>query len=602
MWWKRDLSGPVVPRGVTSEDAYLSWFELDETQVLKHTLWYLIGTLWSATLGCAILVNGCRSSQRAARAPAQIGHPTSKNPTNAGNPVSTALRPATVERWGIFEIGLAGPSVGNPFIEVVLSAHFSQGERIIEVPAFYDGQGMYRVRFMPDTIGLWHYHTESNRPELDKRYGVLEVSPAGQANHGPVQVAHTFHFAYADGTPYRPVGTTAYSWNHRPAEVEEQTLKALASSPFNKLRMCVFPQTYGTDIMPPTYFPFAGEPTDPDYTRFNPEFFRHLEERVAQLSKLGIEADLILFHPYDDDNKWKLNAMPRDVEERYLRYLIARLGAYRNIWWSMANEFNLIQSKTDADWDEIFQIVADADVHSHLRSIHNGKEFYDHNKPWVTHVSIQNGFAVTNPGAAQIYRDVYEKPIVFDEVEYEGNHPRRWAQLSGQEMVHRFWAGTVVGTYVGHSEFFLQPDDATKLAWVATGGSLKGESPPRLAFLRKILDDSPTRGIEPIDKWWHPNVGGQPGEYYLIYLGRESLGSWPFHLYHTGISDGDVFEVDVIDTWDMKITPVSHQFVAKRKDHYSFGDSGNRVVKLPNKPGIVLRVRRVAQAQQARDL
>jgi hypothetical protein len=29
---------------------------------------------------------------------------------------------------------------------------------------------------------------------------------------------------------------------------------------------------------------------------------------------------------------------------------------------------------------------------------------------------------------------------VYDEVEYEGNSDRRWAQLSGRELVHRFWA------------------------------------------------------------------------------------------------------------------------------------------------------------------
>jgi len=36
-------------------------------------------------------------------------------------------------------------------------------------------------------------------------------------------------------------------------------------------------------------------PHDWDFARFNPEFFRHYEKRLAQLRDLGVEADIILF-------------------------------------------------------------------------------------------------------------------------------------------------------------------------------------------------------------------------------------------------------------------------------------------------------------------
>jgi hypothetical protein len=41
-----------------------------------------------------------------------------------------------------------------------------------------------------------------------------------------------------------------------------------------------------------------------------------------------------------------------------------------------------------------------------------------------------------------VYRDVYNKPIVFDEVNTR-KHPQRWGDLSAEEMVHRFWQGTI---------------------------------------------------------------------------------------------------------------------------------------------------------------
>jgi hypothetical protein len=83
----------------------------------------------------------------------------------------------------------------------------------------------------------------------------------------------------AGGVPARqadlPVGTTAYVWTHQGDELEEQTLRTLAESPFNKPRMCVFPKAFLYNTNEP-----------------------HLERRIGEPARLGIEADLILFHPY----------------------------------------------------------------------------------------------------------------------------------------------------------------------------------------------------------------------------------------------------------------------------------------------------------------
>jgi hypothetical protein len=261
------------------------------------------------------------------------------------SPIVHAAAPESAEQWGIFELELRGPSDGNPFLDVAVSATFTDGSRAVAVDGFYDGEGVYRVRFMPETVGAWRYETKSNVPALAGQRGAFAVTPAAAGNHGPVRVANTYHFAHADGAPYRELGTTCYSWTHRPEALEERTLRTLAASPFNKLRMCVFPQSHGTKTMPPPRLPFAGAPDAPDYARFNPEFFRHLEKRVGELRGLGIECDLILFHPYADHDEWKLKHMPPEVEERYLRYIVARLAAYRNVWWSLANEYDFIATR-----------------------------------------------------------------------------------------------------------------------------------------------------------------------------------------------------------------------------------------------------------------
>ena len=240
-----------------------------------------------------------------------------------------------IERWGIVELVLEGPANGNPFIDVTLSARFSYQNRVLEPDGFYDGanedgsSGVYRVRFMPDTPGEWRYVTKSNVSELDGQQGQFTCVEASEGNQGPVRVNNTFHFAYADGTPFYSFGTTCYAWAHQGDELEEQTLETLKKAPFNKMRMCVFPKDYIYNENEPVYYPFeCDEKGQSDPTRFNPEFFRHFEKRVGQLCEMGIEADIIIFHPYD---RWGYCDMGAEDDYRYLRYLVARLAAYRNV-------------------------------------------------------------------------------------------------------------------------------------------------------------------------------------------------------------------------------------------------------------------------------
>jgi hypothetical protein len=504
--------------------------------------------------------------------------------------VHAAPAPVTVEKWSVFELELKGPADGNPFIDVRFGATFTNGKTTVSVPGFYDGDGIYRVRFMPAATGEWHYETKSNRWPLTGKTGGFTVTPATKGNHGPVRVHNTFHFAYADGTPFKLIGTTIYNWLDTPEDWQEQTLKTLAASPFNKARMLLLPQqnSFRKDFAPPRW-PYAGKPPrDWDFTRFNPEYFQHYEKRIGQLRDLGIEADVILFNPYG--KPWGFDSLDAAADERYLRYVVARFSAYRNVWWSIANEFDFLRTKTMADWDRYFQIVQSTDPYDHLRSIHNGALIYDHNKPWVTHVSIQNGAAVEEPGRAEMYRDVYRKPVVYDEVKYEGDSTLRWGQLSAQEMVHRFWCGTVAGTYVGHGDYFHAEHADT---WTSFGGELSGQSEPRLAFLKKILDDSPPEGLDPIDKWQDTETAGQPGSYYLTYFGKATPTSWTFQLYKNGVADGQKYSVEIIDTWAMTITPVAGEFVTRKKDNYHFVDASDRTVTLPGKPGIALRIRRL---------
>ena len=471
--------------------------------------------------------------------------------------------PPSVERWDVFEIALQGPADGNPYLEVEVGAEFRFAHRAVRVAGFYDGGGAYRVRFMPDEVGEWSYTTTGNRPQLAGKSGRFRCTAATGGNHGPVRVAHTYHFAYADGARYAPIGTTSYAWAHQGDDLEGQTLATLRTGPFNKMRMCVFPKNYVYNTNEPQYYVFPRDAAGVnDYTRFSPEFFRHFEKLLLALRGMNIEADLILFHPYD---RWGYARMAGEVDDRYLRYVVARFAAYRNVWWSMANEFDFMKEKTMSDWDRFFLIVQESDPYQHPRSIHNGTVIYDHAKPWVTHVSIQRDDFEKTPERLA----AWHKPVVYDECKYEGNIPRRWGNISAEEMVHRFWLGTSLGAYVGHGETYLDPND---VLWWAKGGVLKGGSPARIAFLRKLIEEGPVEGLNPTSAYY-PAVGKE-GVYYLYYFDYHQPAEHEFEP-----AKGVKYRAELIDPWAMTVTPFPGTY------------EGKFTLKLPGKPYMAVRLR-----------
>ncbi len=464
----------------------------------------------------------------------------------------------TVERWNVFEASFAGPSDGNPFLDVQFGARFTFEHRTVDVSGFYDGGGTYRVRFSPDTVGDWSFETTSNVASLAGHAGSFRCAAPEPGNRGPVTTAHQFHFQYADGTPYFPFGTTCYAYLFVPDPWYAVTLKNLKAAGFNKVRACLLPKPLGD--LQPIGMPFerkgsgGGEGAENgagefDLTRPNPVYFQAVERRIQALLEAGIQADVILFHPYD---KWGFKAMGPEADDRYLRYAVARLSAYRNVWWSIANEYDLIKSKSTTDWDRFFRIVQANDPYSHLRSIHQSRVEYDNSKPWCTHASLQQyDFERTAERMA-----AWNKPILYDEIQYEGNIPRRWGNLSPEEMTHRFWRAVINGAYATHGETYITTDGSP--VW-SDAGELHGTSPARIRFLHKLLESTGTTGLMAPPAPYYPNAGN-PGKLVLYSFDFHCVGEYEFPL-----PEDVSFKATLIDPWAMTKQAIPGTFRGKSK-------------------------------------
>lgn len=478
-----------------------------------------------------------------------------------------------MRQYETFELEFSGPVMTGQWADSDLAATFVCGNEQKTVRGFYDGDGRYVIRFLPEKAGVYTWQVTG----IIQAEGRETCLPS-EGSHGIVKAVDT-HFEYEDGTLFIPFGTTVYALASQEDALVEQTLESLAAAPFTKVRMCVFPKHYDYNHNEPPCFAFERKPDGTwDADRPCIAFWHRFEKILDRIMAEGIQIDLILFHPYD---RWGFSALSQRDNLIYLDYLLRRLSARPGIWWSLANEYDLnMDHKTLSDWEEIENYVADHDPYHHLLSSHNCMCFWDASRKNVTHASIQTKALTEIPRWIQEYR----KPVVIDECCYEGNLQHLWGSISGKEMTRRFWRCYASGGFCTHGETFLSEDE---VLWWARGGKLKGESPKRIAFLREVLESIPgpltpgdggftalaekgesgdmpeemrgflklcgdsIRRMAPRDRWmhlsgehvWEAHCGE---EAYLIYCDLQCYGKQTMHL-----PQQYEYRIELIDTWNM---------------------------------------------------
>lgn len=519
-----------------------------------------------------------------------------------------------MRQYETFELIFHGAEPRGSQAVVDLQGEFTCDGETKKADGFYAGNGVYKVRFYPAKSGNYRWRVSgvvtAEGQEFCEAAGNMSEVKTGTGNgHGMVRV-DGLHFRYEDGTGYQPFGTTVYAMVHQDKTLIDTTMKTLSEAPFNKVRFCVFPKDYDFNHNEPEFYAF--EKTDERWDVHRPcfAFWDALEERICELDRLGIQGDLILFHPYD---RWGFARLGREDSLIYLDYLLRRLSAFPNLWWSLANEYDLMDSYQLADWECFEEFVSEHDPYGHLLSNHNCFQYWDFSRKNTTHCCIQD---INVNEVPELHRK-YGKPVVFDECRYEGNIMHNWGNISAKEMVHRFWTAFVYGGYCTHGETYYSDDE---VLWWARGGVLKGESPARIAFMREIAESLPGPP-EYIGEGAGAFTGEQIGEFrktglpenlkddffakgltrmpkerllpfmvrnrpclarcgedaYLRYFEKECTVIGELNLPDTG-----EYCIDVIDTWEMTRTTVKEKVNGKVR------------VELPGKEGMALLALRMS--------
>lgn len=465
--------------------------------------------------------------------------------------------PTEVRKWDIFEVALEGPEGEADNFKGI----FSNKNESVVVDGFYDGDGVYKIRFMPSYEGRYTFILKGGFLE-NNLSGVFYATEADENSHGLVRVNGT-HFAYEDGTPFNCFATTSNVWHLQDADTIEETIRFLKESAvFNKVRFNILP--YDNE----NGYPYTI--VDNKFASFDTTYFQKLERAIKKLADIGVEADLVFFTA--SDYLWQDNKYTFEEAKALVAYTVNRLSACHNIWWSLANDYDAIPLSSK-EWIDLANTIIANDPYGHLRSIENSKVIYDYHRNWTTHCSIKQidcykGCEDTDEIIAR-----FNKPVVYEDFGFEGNMEYGWGNLTKAEALRRVWETTLRGGYPSYSEARSVNDKE----WWLHGGKINSANVENIKLLKSYIGDSDGLTFYPYS--WDELCAIKSNEEeldvkseYLFYYSFMAPGKRTYY-----IDDETDYLVEVIDTVNAE--------VYKQGIH-----RGEFEIELPEKPYVAVRL------------
>lgn len=330
----------------------------------------------------------------------------------------------TVGKWGRWEYVTTGiGSYRDPYSDVTLDVTLTRPDgRQVKWWGFYDGDRKWRIRFMPDQVGVWRYAAAMSDGSMGLQSGSFECIDSGLPGMLCVDESNPIWFGRRDFGPVQLRGLHvgdrffAENWPHsRRVEFLEwvkqndYNLLSIASHYLNRDA-----EGRGRGWQTPRLWPP------------NADEFQRLERMLDNLADRQIS-----IFPFAGFFGQQSNyPMETSDQELYVRYVLSRLGAYPNMLFNVAGpEPNLKNSwMSHADVQRLGRFIRDLDPLDHPRSVHNrtGEDPY-RNSDWTTYGTLQGPKTVDRTklsrGLLESHHD--NKPLLAQETLWSGNkyHP-----------------------------------------------------------------------------------------------------------------------------------------------------------------------------------
>ncbi len=351
----------------------------------------------------------------------------------------------TLLRFSVCEIVLTTASTYiNDYTDTSVTATFTQAGGVTKtVTGFWDGdlpdgRGVFRIRFNASNAGSLSYTTRSTDLGLNGRSGSFTVSSTlGARGFVRRNSTNAEKFVFDNGTRYFMWGQTYYQivTNARMSGNWRQSIDNSASYSMNKVRILLSP--FGS------FPPYGGSQpfTNSAHDSLDLTHWQKFDEVVNYLNQKPMVADVILFSTNP------ISYAPDPVmDQKYVRYALARLAAFPNVIWCLTNEWQASPYGDDPSgkgrsyWNTIGGIVRSEDPwmdqggNQRALSIHQSTDplFEFFGSTWPTYAVLQYGthqsanplpddwgnFSIRNNNLMSNNNHGNDMPVVNDEYLY----------------------------------------------------------------------------------------------------------------------------------------------------------------------------------------
>lgn len=294
-----------------------------------------------------------------------------------------------VEQWRVMEIPFHSHidynATGADEVRMELTFISQSTGDCLVVPAFWDGDSTFRVRFAPVTTGRWEWH--SSCPQDISLHGLTGSFRCGKYRgsldlykHGFVRAeAGTKYLFHADGTPFFYLGDT--HWSMYSEEIDAPGPHAEAGDTFPHFQRIVdrrVKQGFTVYQSEPIQSPFHLEDGIVDSSDI--EGFRQADRYYQYIANAGlVHACAEFFFSADI----KPTHTDRQLE-LLSRYWVARFGAYP-VLWTLAQEIDndfyhergsTFYDYTNNPWVRVAEYIHRYDAYSHPLSGHQEATSY----------------------------------------------------------------------------------------------------------------------------------------------------------------------------------------------------------------------------------
>ena len=339
------------------------------------------------------------------------------------NPLLHQKKTVKVGQWERFETSVEHTkNYQNPYSDVTLNVTYRKPDNtIVKFWGFYDGDSIWKIRFMPDQTGLWKYSASfsDGSPGFSGTFNCVPSNIPGMVS---VDEENPVWFGYKGGKHLVVrsfhVGDRFFAENWSD-DKRKKFLDWVQSQGYNMLSIASHylnrnAKERGLGWNTPDLWPLnAGE-------------YRRMETILNELAKRGI-----MVFPFagffGQDSDFPIN---HKEQEQYIKYTLARLGPYWNILFNVAGPEPILHPKKfrnamkKEDVIRLGKLIKKLDVFGHSISIHNktgDDPFKD--EDWLSYVTLQ-GWKDANLDSisAGILKNHHKsKPLYAQEILWPGN-------------------------------------------------------------------------------------------------------------------------------------------------------------------------------------